>query len=152
MGDLAEGNQSMGKPKQTPDVEIAPPLAAAFMALGLPRSAWPGTRAKMTDAVAGQLAATIVEGSATPATQAAYQQWQVDRRQKIRAAEKVAAAEPVFDRVEVVAANVETTATVGTHDGTLAPDWPAEEAEPPAAEADDGSKDSPPVPTDLPAT
>ena len=76
----------MGKPKKINCDAIDPQLAIAFRAVGLPRTMWPGTVAKMSDAVVAGLIASIKDDAATPATQAAYKAWQKDRKTKVAAA------------------------------------------------------------------
>lgn len=97
----------MGRPKKLTVDEINPVLAAVFRSVGLPRSAWPGTVAKMSDGVVAELIGTIADGRATPATRAAYQKWQQDRRSKIAVAAKGESRETV----------------VSTNDESLTPDW-----------------------------
>jgi hypothetical protein len=103
----------MGKPKQQSPEEIDPLLVVAFRSLGLPRSAWPGNVAKMSDKVVADLKSTVADGNATPNTRVVYQKWQSDRHQK------VSTAKPI----QVKAGGEQRTAIVSPTDGTLVKEW-----------------------------
>jgi len=79
-------------PPEIAPAELASPpvdataLQTVLRSQGVPKSAWPGTLAKMVDRVKAELVATLRDDRATSATRKAFGAWRQDRAQKIRKA------------------------------------------------------------------